>query len=272
MLFLGSIPYSLPARRPGELIAEPGWHPHYGAAVGTSLVPTVCQTKIDYMRVLVVEDYPPLCKSISQGLREAGFAVDATGNGEEGLWYAKSNDYDVIILDLMLPGIDGLTILERLRSLGHSTHVLILTARDTVQDRVRGLDQGADDYLVKPFAHAELLSRVRALVRRKYDAKNPMIRVADLEIDTAARLVRRAGEQIPLTAREYALLEFLAHRAGKVVSRTDIWEHIYQFDESTVSNVVDVYVGYLRKKIERPDLPRLLHTRRGQGFLLGEAP
>jgi len=223
------------------------------------------------MRVLVVEDYAPLRKALSKGLREAGFAVDASGDGEEGLWYAESSEYDVIVLDLMLPKIDGFAIIERLRDAGNRTHILILTAKDAVDDRVRGLNLGADDYLVKPFAFDELLARVRALVRRAYDAKSPLIRVADLEIDAAARVVRRAGKQIELTAREYALLEFLALRAGEVVTRTDIWEHVYDFDSSAQSNVVDVYIGYLRKKIERPRLPRLIHTRRGQGYMLGDA-
>jgi len=223
------------------------------------------------MRVLIIEDYGPLRRALCNGLREVGFAVDASSDGQEGLWYAQSNEYDVIVLDLMLPKIDGLTILKRLREAGRSMHILILTARDAVEDRVRGLDLGADDYLVKPFAFEELLARVRALVRREYKAKSPVIRVADLEIDTARRLVRRAGERIDLTAREYALLEFLALRAGQVVTRTEVWEHLYDFDSCAQSNVVDVYVGYLRKKIERPGLPRLIHTRRGQGYVLGDA-
>jgi DNA-binding response OmpR family regulator len=221
------------------------------------------------MRVLFVEDYGPLRKSVRQGLEEAGFAVDATGDGEEGFWYARSNDYDVIVLDIMLPGMDGLTILTRLRQMGRPTPVLLLTARDTVEDRVSGLDRGADDYLVKPFAFEEFLARVRALVRRRYDAKDPVLRVGDLDIDTAARTARRAGRLIDLTAREYALLEFLALRAGEVVSRSEMWEHLYDFHSAAESNVVDVYIGYLRKKIEQPGLPRLIHTRRGQGYMLG---
>lgn len=222
------------------------------------------------MRVLLVEDYAPLCKAVTQGLREAGFAVDVATDGEEGWWYARSGEYDVIILDLMLPALDGATILQRLRASGKDTHVLILTAKDTVADRVRGLDLGADDYLVKPFAFEELLARIRALIRRRYDAKNPVIRIGDLEIDTAAHAVQRGGQPIDLTAREYTLLEFLALRAGQVVSRTDIWEHLYEFHSSAESNVVDVYIGYLRRKIERPAAPRLIHTRRGQGYVLAE--
>ena len=222
------------------------------------------------MRVLVVEDYAPLRKAVARGLRDAGYAVDATGDGEEGLWFAETNDYDAIVLDLMLPGLDGLTILRRLRDAGRKTHVLILTAKGDVADRVRGLNLGADDYLVKPFAFAELLARVRALVRRTYDAKDPVIRVADLEVDTAARVARRGREPLGLTAREYALLELLAFRAGQVVSRTAIWEHVYEFDSEAHSNVVDVYIGYLRRKTERGGRPRLIHTRRGEGFGLGE--
>src|SRR5947209_12950566 len=171
------------------------------------------------MRVLVIEDFEVLRDSISQGLREAGFAVDEAADGETGLWHAQSNDYDVIILDLMLPRLDGMSLLKRLRADGRRTHVLILTAKDTSDDRVRGLDLGADDYLVKPFVFAELLARVRALVRRRYDTKSPMIRVADMEIDTTTRRVHRAGETVALSAREYALLEFLAMRANQVVTR-----------------------------------------------------
>ncbi|MBN2561598.1 MAG: response regulator transcription factor [Phycisphaerae bacterium] len=222
------------------------------------------------MRVLLIEDYEPVRSPVTQGLREAGFAVDAAAEGEEGLWYATSNDYDVIVLDLMLPKIDGLTILARLRQADSTAAVLILTARDALEDRVKGLNLGADDYLVKPFAFEELLARIRALVRRKYDVKDPVIRIKDLEIDTSARTVRRAGKAIELTAKEYALLQYLALRRGQVVSRTDIWEHLYDFGAAAESNVVDVYIGYLRKKIERPGLPKLIHTRRGQGYLLGD--
>ncbi len=205
------------------------------------------------------------------GLREAGFAVDVAAEGVTGLWYAKSNDYDVMILDLMLPRVDGLTVLRELRAMGKNTHVLILTAKDTAGDRVLGLDSGADDYLVKPFVFAELLARVRALVRRKYDAKSPRIQIADLEIDTTTRCVRRDGQSMELSAREFALLELLAAKVGQVVTRTEIWEHIYEFESSAESNVVDVFIRHLRKKIERPNLPRLIHTRRGHGYQLGES-
>ena len=222
------------------------------------------------MRILLVEDYEPIRTSVAQGLREAGFAVDATGDGQEGLWYARSGDYDVIVLDLMLPKVDGLTILRRLREHENPANVLILTAKDALDDRVRGLDLGADDYLAKPFAFEELLARIRALVRRKYEAGSPVITVADLQIDTGTRTVRRAGRAVELTAREYAILEFLALRAGRVVTRTEIWEHVYDFNAEPGSNVIDVTVGHLRKRLGRGKRPRLIHTRRGVGYVLGE--
>jgi len=220
------------------------------------------------MRLLVIEDYRPLQQSLTKGLREAGFAVDTTRDGQEGLWYAMGNEYDVIILDLMLPGMDGLSILSKLRANGRQSHVLILTAKDTLQDRIKGLDLGADDYLVKPFAFKELLARIRALLRRSYLKKNPRIKVQDLQIDLTTQRVWRGREEIQLTPREYALLEYLAMRAGETVSRTDIWEHVYEFNSSGSSNVVDVYIGYLRKKIERPGKPPLIHTVRGRGYIL----
>ena len=224
------------------------------------------------MKVLLVEDYAALRKSVARGLREAGFAVDATGDGEEALWYALSGNHDAIVLDLMLPKVDGLTILGRLRREGNPVPVLILTAKDTVDDRVRGLDLGADDYLVKPFALDELLARVRALVRRKYESRSPVIRVGDLVVDTSGRAVRRGKRGLALTPREYALLELLALRAGQVVSRTEISEHLYDFDGEPDSNVIDVYVARLRKRLEHGGQPRLIHTRRGLGYVLAEAP
>lgn len=224
------------------------------------------------MRLLLIEDFQPLRQYVAKGLREAGLAVDTSGDGEEGLWYAMSNDYDVVILDLMLPGIDGLEILKKLRAKGRNSHVLILTAKDRVEDRVAGLDLGADDYLAKPFAFEELLARVRALLRRSYVEKNPQIKVGDLRIELGTQRVWRGREQIKLTRREYALLEYLAMRAGEVVSRTDMWEHVYEFKSSSSSNVVDVYIGYLRKKIERPGKSVLIHTVWGRGYRLGVQP
>lgn len=219
------------------------------------------------MRVLVIEDYEVVREAIHASLVEHGFAVDATGSGTDGAWLAHEHDYDVIVLDLMLPGLDGVTILSRLRAAGRTAAVLVLTARTALEERVRALDLGADDYLVKPFDLAELVARVRAMVRRRYQTSAPRIRVADLELDTARRELRRAGEVIALSAREYALLEYLALRAGELVTRTEIWEHVYDFRSSATSNVVDVYVGYLRRKLEAHG-PRLIHTRRGQGYTL----
>jgi DNA-binding response OmpR family regulator len=222
------------------------------------------------MRILLIEDYELLRKSVAQGLREAGYAVDVAGDGEEGLWYARTGDYDVIVLDLMLPKVDGLTILRCLREKENPVHILILTARDTLEDRIQGLNLGADDYLVKPFAFDELLARVRALVRRRYTAKAPVLRVGDLEVDTVGRTARRGGRNLDLTPREYALLEFLAVRAGQCVSRMEIWDHLYDFASDPDSNVIDVYVGRLRRKLECCGQLRLIHTRRGIGYVLGE--
>ncbi len=221
------------------------------------------------MRLLVVEDYKPLQQSIVKGLREAGFAVDFTGYGKEGLWYANSNEYDAIILDIMLPGLDGLSILKQLRGSGSKTQILILTAKDSLEDKVKGLDFGADDYLVKPFAFEELLARLRALTRRSYQQKRTCITIEDINIDLNKQQVYRNSQPVILTPREYALLEYLAMRAGQIVTRTDIWEHVYDFNSSATSNVVDVYIGYLRKKLEVQGKPALIHTIRGRGYMLG---
>jgi DNA-binding response OmpR family regulator len=222
------------------------------------------------MRLLVVEDFQPLRESLTQGFREAGYAVDETADGQTALWHARTGEYDVIVLDIMLPNIDGLTVLRKLREERSPSLVLLLTAKDTAEDKINGLDLGADDYLVKPFLFAELLARVKALVRRKYSTTSTILRIADLEVDTTQRCARRGGKPLDLSGREYALLEYLAHNADRIVSRTDIWQHVYDFNASPESNVVDVYIGLLRKKIERPDSPRLIHTRRGQGYLLAE--
>ena len=221
------------------------------------------------MRALVVEDYQPLRAAVAQALAGDGFAVDVSGDGDEGAWFAQDKAYDVIVLDLGLPGRDGLALLRDMRARGGDAHVLIITARDAVTDRCAGLDAGADDYLVKPFAIDELLARVRALLRRAYRRKDPVMRIADLEIDTTRKIVRRGGVDIELTPREYALLEFLALRNGELVSREDIRSHLWDFRSDRGSNVVDVYIGYLRRKIEPPELPRILHTRRGHGYVLG---
>jgi DNA-binding response OmpR family regulator len=220
------------------------------------------------VRVLLVEDHKPLVRALKRGLEEEGFAVDVAYDGEEGGYKAQTAEYDVIILDLMLPGADGLSLLQKWRRDGLKTHVLVLTARSGIDDKVRGLDSGADDYLTKPFELDELLARLRALVRRTHQVKDPIMRIFDLEIDTAARTVRRNGKSIHLTPREYALLQFLAFHRGKVVTRSMIWEHLYDEHDENTSNVVDVYIRYLRNKIDKDhDLPLIL-TRWGEGYLL----
>ena len=220
------------------------------------------------MRLLLVEDSERLQRSLSIGLRRAGHAVDVAGTGTDGLWRATSTDYDVVVLDVMLPGLDGLSVLRQLRDQGRDTHVLLLTARDTVDDRVTGLRAGADDYLVKPFAFDELLARVEALGRRRTGRKSPVIRVADLDVDLAAQTVRRDGQVVPLLPREFALLAYLAGRPGQVVSRTDIEAHLYDDRAEPMSNVVDSAVCALRRKIDRPGEPSLIATRRRVGYLL----
>jgi DNA-binding response OmpR family regulator len=220
------------------------------------------------MRVLLVEDHKPLSRALRQGLEEEGFAVDIAADGEEANYKATGTQYDVIVLDLMLPKIDGLTLLQRWRRAGMKTHVLVLTARGSIEDKVRGLDCGADDYLTKPFELEELLARMRALIRREHHTKDPVIRILDLEIDTASRTVRRGGTTIQLTPREYTLLEFLAYHRGKVATRTMIWEHLYDEQDESTSNVVDVYIRYLRNKIDKGFDPPLILTRWGEGYLL----
>jgi len=225
------------------------------------------------MRVLVIEDYDRLRNSLVRGLRENGYAVDQAADGEEGLAFASSSPYDVIVLDLMLPRRDGFEVLKELRKQGITSRILVLTARETVRDRVRGLDLGADDYLTKPFSFEELMARVRSLQRRAYRQVSAVIHVGDLEIDTAARVARRAGEPLDLTARECGILEFLAARKGEVVTREEISSRIYDLGMDRNSNVVDVYMGYIRKKLERDGRPRLIHTRRGLGYMLAaDAP
>jgi two-component system copper resistance phosphate regulon response regulator CusR len=186
--------------------------------------------------------------------------------------WALTNQYGCIVLDVMMPGKDGWSVLRALRQRQSSTPVIFLTARDGVDDRVRGLDMGADDYVVKPFNWAELLARVRAAIRRPHGHKAATLSIADLEIDTVAKTVRRSGRAVELTAREYALLEYLAHREGQVVPRTDIWEQLYGHDDPTSSNVVDVYIGYLRNKIDRDHEVKLIHTRRGLGYVVTANP
>ena len=224
------------------------------------------------MRLLLIEDSARLQTSVGRGLRKAGYAVDISGDGEEGLWLAESNEYDAIILDLMLGKLDGLTLLRSLREKQNGTHVLILTAKDTVENRVNGLQAGADDYLIKPFAFEELLARVQALCRRSYQRKNPKIDIDDLEIDTAARVVLRRGKAIDLTPREFMLLEYLALRRGQVVSRAEIEAHIYSDAAELMSNTVDSAICILRKKIGPRGNGPLIQTRRGMGYVIEEEP
>jgi DNA-binding response OmpR family regulator len=220
------------------------------------------------MRVLLVEDSKRLRSTLGAALRRSGYAVDLAGDGRQGLWLAESNDYDAIVLDIMLPELDGLTVLQRLQAQGKATHVLLLTAKDTVEDRVHGLQQGADDYLVKPFALEELLARVEALCRRAYRGKQARLVIADLEIDTVAKEVVRGGQPVPLKPREYQLLEYLARRAGEVVTRTDIEAHIYNDDADPMSNVVDSAICSLRKKLGVASPTPLIYTRHGLGYVL----
>lgn len=224
------------------------------------------------MRILLVEDSKLLRRSVGTALRKAGYAVDAAGDGKEGLWLAESNEYDSVILDLMLPGLDGLSILRRLRERENNVPVLVLTARDTVDDRVRGLQLGADDYLIKPFALEELLARVHTLCRRRYGRKNTPLVIGDLQIDTIARLVTRAGQVLDLAPREFSLLEYLALRRGEVVSRSDIEAHLYGESAELMSNAVDSAISSLRRKLGAADATPLIHTRRGMGYVLEAKP
>lgn len=222
------------------------------------------------MRILVVEDERDLAAIVKQGLEEAGYAVDVAHDGEEGLYMAETYPVDAIVLDIMLPLMDGLAVLRAVRKKGVTTPVILLTARDALLDKIKGLDTGADDYLTKPFVFGELLARIRSLLRRKGEVKEALIRVSDLEIDTASHQVKRAGRSVPLSAKEYAFLEFLAYRKGSVVSRTEIIEHIYNEDADMDSNVVDVYINYLRNKIDKDHKRKLIHTVRGAGYILKE--
>ncbi len=213
------------------------------------------------MRTLIVEDEPDLLRSLAQALREEGYAVDTANNGENGLFKAESYDYDAVVLDVMLPGIDGWEILKRLRKT-KKTPVLMLTARDQTRDRVRGLDTGADDYMVKPFDLPELFARLRALIRRSANKTTNVIEIGDVKIDTAARNVLLKEKLVELTAREYALVAFLALHRGEVVTRTQLYEHLFDENDSTLSNLLDVHVSNIRKKLGHD----FITTRRGHGY------
>ncbi len=218
------------------------------------------------MRVLIVEDERGIASFLRQGLTEAGYAADVATDGDEGLSYALAADYDVWILDILLPGRSGLELLRDLRRRGYKTPALVLTARDSIDDRVNGLDAGADDYLVKPFAFPELLARVRALLRRPPLQAGTVIKVADLEMDTAAHVVKRGISTIELSPREFSVLEYLMRHPNQVLTRTQIGEHVWNFDFYNESNVVDVYIGYLRRKIGGQGQQPLIHTIRGIGY------
>lgn len=218
------------------------------------------------MRILVVEDEPSIANFVRQGLTEAGYAVDVAGDGREALNFALAAEYDVLVLDIMLPKLNGLDLLRELRRQGDKTPTLMLTARDTIDNRVEGLDAGADDYLVKPFAFPELLARIRALLRRPPLQTGNVLQVGDLILDRATREVRRDSRLIDLSPREFAVLEYLMHHPNQVLTRTQIGEHVWNFDFYNESNVVDVYIGYLRRKLENTDELPLIHTVRGVGY------
>jgi len=223
------------------------------------------------MRVLLVEDDAKLVRALRRGLGREGYEIDVARTGTQGLAKAMAEEYDVLVLDLMLPGLDGLTVCEQLRLADRSVPVLMLTARGSVADRIRGLDHGADDYLVKPFDFGELLARLRVLIRRGPSAHPRVIVVGELHVDSSTRLVSRAGQQVELTAREFDVLEVLARNAGQLVSRHQLLHEVWTDDYQGSPNIADVYIGYLRRKLERPRGRRLIRTVRGKGFLL-ESP
>jgi heavy metal response regulator len=220
------------------------------------------------VRILVVEDEHKVASFIQKGLEEEGYAVDGAADGEEGLAMALAGVHDLIILDIRLPKMDGLRVLQILRQDNLTTPVLLLTVRATIEDKVLGLDAGADDYLTKPFAFQELVARVRALLRRRAEAGPTILQVADLSLDPARRTVARAGEKIDLTPREFTLLDYFMRHPGRVLTRTMIAEHVWDYSFDTSTNVIDVYVNYLRKKIDAGREPKLLHTVRGVGYVL----
>lgn len=224
------------------------------------------------MRILVSDDDPKAAGLLVQGLRAEGYAVDLATDGDEAIWLAETNPYDVMVLDVMMPAKDGFTVVRHLRRKHIATPVIFVTARGEVEDRVRGLDAGGDDYIVKPFSLTELLARVRALLRRQRAQPASVLRVGDLELDLLAHKARRAGQDIELTNREFALLEFLLVNSPKPLSKMAIVEHVWDQHFDSQTNVVNVYINYLRNKIDRPGLKPLLHTVRGVGFALAEQP
>ena len=223
------------------------------------------------MRILLVEDDPRIAGFVAKGLREQAYAVDVASNGEDALYQASINSYDLAILDVMIPAPDGFEVCRRLRHAGLRFPILMLTARDATDDRVHGLDTGADDYLTKPFEFRELLARLRALLRRSGELRPNRIQVQDLALDTAAQTASRGGKPIPLTTKEYALLEYLARNAGRVIGREEISEHVWDESFDPFTNTIEVYVNRLRRKIDASSARPLIHTRRGAGYMLGSA-
>src|SRR5258706_8734905 len=220
------------------------------------------------MRLLVVEDDPDMARFITRGLGEQAYAVDAVSTGEAAIERAATNPYDAVILDVMIPPPDGLEVCRRLRRDGFDAPILMLTARDAVHNRVEGLDSGADDYLVKPFEFAELLARLRALLRRRGAPHQPIIELADLRIDTRSHRITRGGHELTLTTKEYALLEYLAVNAGRVMGREEIAEHVWNGGFGPFSNLIEVYIGRLRRIVDRHPAPKLIHTIRRAGYIL----
>jgi len=221
------------------------------------------------MRVLLVEDDARIARFVAKGLREQSYAVDVAANGDDALYQAEINTYDLFVLDVMIPGVDGFGVCRKLRAKGIRAPVLMLTARDAVEDRITGLDHGADDYLTKPFEFGELLARMRALLRRPTELRAAAITIEDLVLEVGGQRVSRAGRSIMVTTKEYALLEFLARNTGKVMGRAEIAEHVWDESFDPFSNLIEVYVNRLRKKIDLPGTEPLLHTRRGAGYFLG---
>jgi heavy metal response regulator len=220
------------------------------------------------MRILVIEDEKKVAHFIKKGLEEEHYAVDTAYDGETGLYMTEVNEYDLVVLDLMIPKIDGLEVLKRIRANKNTVTILVLTAKDTVEDIVRGLDSGCDDYLTKPFEFKEFLARIRALLRRENVEKEPALKIADLTLSLVTHKVTRKGEEIELTSKEYALLEYFVRNPDKVLTRTMISEHVWDYHFDSMTNVIDVYVNYLRKKIDKGFEPKLIHTIRGVGYIL----
>lgn len=252
-------------------LADPS-SPHSPATdgAGSALASAGAPSTLSIMRILIAEDEPKVASHIRKGLTEAGYAVDVAADGNEALWLAESHAYDALVLDVMMPGADGITVVRQLRRKGLRAPVILLTARHELEDRIRGLDAGADDYLAKPFSMSELLARLRAVLRRQRADPVDRLRLADLELDLLSRTAHRGGEQIALTNREFALLEVLMLAAPKPVSKTAIVEHVWDQHFDSGTNVVNVYVNYLREKIDRPGWVPLIHTVRGVGFVLKE--